>query len=95
MSEQPRMRTRYPAHAIACIVGLVLLAIAEVTVMAILLMPLIPLIPLFFAAVVGHGCLLAAALDYAKSAAITEPVPSTERRGVTPPAPQRRTPQPA
>ena len=95
MPPKPLTRTHYPAHAIACIVGLVLLAIVEVTVMSLLLMPLIPLIPLFFAAVVGHGCLLAAALDYAKSVARTEPVVGTETKRVAPPTPQRRAPQPA
>jgi hypothetical protein len=79
------MRTRYPAHAIALVAGLVLLAVAEVVVMGYLLMPLIPLIPLFFAAVVGHGCLLAAALDYVRSVGRTEPVPSTDTRKVAPP----------
>lgn len=84
MSEQTRTRTRYPAHWVVLIAGLVLFAFVEVLVMGYLLMPLIPLIPLFFAAVVGHGCLLAAALDYAKSTARIETVPSTETRRVTP-----------
>jgi hypothetical protein len=87
MTEARRFRTRYPAHAVALVVGAVLLAVAEVLMMALLLMPLIPLIPLFFAAVVGHGCLLAAALDYARSHAVVEPVesPHHETRRKAPP----------
>jgi hypothetical protein len=65
-------------------------------VMSLLLMPLIPLIPLFAAAVIGHGCLLAAALDYAKSVARTEPVPGTGAERVAPPStPHGRAPLPA
>jgi hypothetical protein len=97
MTDPRRFRTRYPAHAVALVVGAVLLAVAEVLMMGLLLMPFIPLIPLFFAAVVGHGCLLAAALDYARSHARVEPLGST--RPETPKrareAPHGGTPQPA
>jgi hypothetical protein len=97
MTEARRFRTRYPAHAVALVVGAVLLAVAEVIMMGLLLMPLIPLIPLFFAAVVGHGCLLAAALDYARSHAHIEPIgsPHSERPKGAREAPHRGTPQPA
>jgi hypothetical protein len=97
MEEAPKFRTRYSSHAIALIVVCAVLYVAELTMMAVLLMPMLPLIPLFFTAIVGHGCLLASVIDYAKSHARIEPVGrahSEPRHGATPP-PHRDAPQPA
>jgi len=97
MTEERRFHTRYPPRAVALIVGVVLLAVAEVLLMGLLVMPLIPLIPIFFAAVIGHGCLLTVALEYAKSQARIEPVgsPRPETRSKTQAPPHGSTPQPA
>ena len=94
---ETHFRTRYPARAVALVVGGVLLCVAEVIMMALLLMPLIPLIPLFFAAVVGHGCLLASALEFARNHARIEPVGSArpERPKGAREVPHGGTPQPA
>ena len=83
--ENSGFRTRYPASAVACVVGAILAGIIEITVMAVLVMAFPPLIPAFFAAAVGHGCLLQAAVNYARSHARIEPLPRAETRSVTPP----------
>jgi hypothetical protein len=85
MAENPGFRTRYPASAVVFVVGAILAGVVEITVMAVLVMAFPPLIPAFFAAAVGHGCLLNSALEYARSHARLEPLPRAETRGVTPP----------
>ena len=94
MAEHPHFRTRYPALAVVGVVGAILAGVLEIIVMAVLVMAFPPLIPAFFAAAVGHGCLLASALDYARSHARVEPIPRAEARGVTPPT-HGTSPQPA
>jgi hypothetical protein len=85
MAEDPNFRTRYPASAVACVIAAVLAGIVEIIVMAVLVMAFPPLIPAFFAAAVGHGCLLASAVEYARSHARVEPIPRAATRGVAPP----------
>ena len=85
MAENSHFRTRYPARAVVLVVGAILAGVVEITVMAVLVMAFPPLIPAFFAAAVGHGCLLTSALDYARSHARVEPLPRAATRGVAPP----------
>ena len=85
MTENPGFRTRYPASAVVCVAGAALAGIVEFVVMAVLVMAFPPLIPAFFAAAVGHGCLLASAVDYARAHARVEPLPRAETRSVRPP----------
>jgi len=74
MTEPRRFRTRYPARAVLLVAATALLCLTELAMMVLLLMPLIPLIPLMIAALVGQGCLLASAVDYARSHAEIVPV---------------------
>ncbi len=71
--ESKRTRPRYPPRAVALMAGTALLCIAEVTAMAVLWLPLIPLLPMFFAAMVGHGFVLASVVEYTASIARVEP----------------------
>jgi hypothetical protein len=94
MTEIRISRTRYPLHAVAFVVGATLLCLAELTMMVLFIMPLLPLIPLVFIGILGHGSLLAAAVDYAQAQARVEVLPKKEAH-LAPPTAHGPAPQPA
>jgi hypothetical protein len=83
-------RYRYPLRAVLVVGAAGLLFAVELAVGALWLMPLVPLVPVFITFMLGNGCLLASAVQYAVENRVE--LPSAPNAARTSPEQEARAP---